>query len=230
MMTIVLLLGTVAVTTAEPAIGKPIGAAALDHLARATKLYNVRSFEEAAAEYKAGALIEPAPVFDYNLGQCYRQLGRYKDAIWHYERFLRASPETVVHNASVATFISQMRAELESRAMTAPPTEPAAAVPLNAAPVAPAREHWYADRVGWALTASGVLALGGSVALLRRASELADDANHTASQRASDELHDRADVCTVVGTAMSVGGIALVATGVIKLAFTPDGITIGGSF
>lgn len=34
-------------------------------------------------EYNAGALVEPAPVFDYNLGQSYRQLGKYREALWH---------------------------------------------------------------------------------------------------------------------------------------------------
>jgi len=153
---IVWMLVVARVAAADPPIRKPALAAALDHLARATKLYNVRSFEEAADEYKAGALIEPAPVFDYNLGQCYRQLGRYKEAIWHYERFLKASPETPERNESVTGFIAQMRAELESRAMTAPPIEPAPLVTVqrNAAPVA-RPEPWYRDRAGWLIGRRG---------------------------------------------------------------------------
>jgi tetratricopeptide (TPR) repeat protein len=217
----------------DPAIRKPKAVAALDHLARATKLYNVRSFEEAAREYKAGALVEAAPVFDYNLGQCYRQLGRYKEAIWHYERFIKTSPETPERNESVTGFIAQMRAELENRAMTAPPTEPAASAavptvpPIAAAPAvgSPAPEPWYADGVGWGLAAGGVIALGGSAALLVSAAGLDDDANHTSMQRASDELHDRAYTRSLAGAALGIGGVALLATGIVKLVVTPTART-----
>ena len=214
----------------DPAIRKPRAEAALDHLARATKLYNVRSFDEAASEYKAGALIEPAPVFDYNLGQCYRQLGRYKEAIWHYERFVKTSPETPEHNESVGKFIAQMHAELDKRAMTEPPTEPAPAAtpsPPSVAPVPVVRsateiDPWYADRVGWALAAGGVLALAGSGGLFASAAGLDDDANHTPTQRASDELHDRAHTRALVAAGTGIGGIALLAGGIIKLVMTPD--------
>lgn len=232
----------------DPPIRKPASAVALDHLARATKLYNVRSFAEAADEYKAGALEEPAPVFDYNLGQCYRQLGRYQDAIWHYERFVRSSPETPIRNEIVATFLAQMRAELESRARTAPPTDPAsgapppiAAAPPNAAATRVATAHWYDDRAGWALVAGGVIALAGSGTLFASAAQLTDDANHTAAQRAAAELHDRAEIRAQVGVALGVAGIGLALAGGIKLwstpgdsrasiALSPAGVSVIGRF
>jgi hypothetical protein len=245
---ILVLIGASGVASAgDPAIRKPRAEAALDHLARATKLYNVRSFEEAASEYKAGALIEPAPVFDYNLGQCYRQLGRYKEAIWHYERFVKTSPETPEHNDSVGKFIAQMHAELDKRAMTEPPTEPASAMTPSPPPVAPivvgpsaiAIDHWYADRVGWGIAAGGLLALAGSAGLFASAAGLDDDANHTPTQRASDELHDRAHTRSLVAAGIGIGGVALLAAGIVKLAVTPGrrsepvatwgfGITPGG--
>jgi hypothetical protein len=112
-------------------LAKPAAAEARNHLVLGNKLYGVRSFDEAAAEYKAGALVEPAPVFDYNLGQCFRQLGKYQEAIWHYERFLtRGNPQGELLDA-VNGFIAQMKSELEKRAMTQKPTEPA---PSPAAP------------------------------------------------------------------------------------------------
>src|SRR3569623_1631264 len=84
---------TTGTAIADPSLLKPKQAAALEHLDKASKLYYVRSFEEAANEYKAGALIEPAAIFDYNLAQCYRQLHRYPEAIWHYQRFIKQSPQ-----------------------------------------------------------------------------------------------------------------------------------------
>src|SRR5690348_7410836 len=78
---------------ADP-LGKPSKTEARDHLDRGNNLYNIGSFEDAIIEYKAGALIEPAPVFDYNLGQSYRQLGKYQEALWHYDRFLNKGQPT----------------------------------------------------------------------------------------------------------------------------------------
>jgi tetratricopeptide (TPR) repeat protein len=73
---------------------------AREHLTRGNRLYGVRSFEAAIAEYKAGALVEPAPVFDYNFGQCFRQLGRYQEAVYYYQQFLSGgSPEGEVLGA-----------------------------------------------------------------------------------------------------------------------------------
>jgi len=69
-------------------LARPTKREARGHLDRGNKLYNLRSFDEAIAEFKAGAIIEAVPVFDYNLGQAYRQLGKYEDALWHYDRFL----------------------------------------------------------------------------------------------------------------------------------------------
>src|SRR5690349_7516641 len=82
-----LLLGSVAI--AGKPLARPASREACDHLDRGNNLYHTRDFDQAVAEYKAGSLIEPAPVFDFNLAQAYRQLGKYKEAIWHYERFLK---------------------------------------------------------------------------------------------------------------------------------------------
>jgi serine/threonine protein kinase len=97
------------------------------HLAQGNKLYNIRSFDQAIEEYKAGALVEEAPVFDYNLGQAFRQLGKYEEAIWHYERFLnRGDPQGEVLDA-VNGFLAQMKSELAKQAMTQKPIKPGGA-------------------------------------------------------------------------------------------------------
>ena len=87
--------------------------AARQHFVQGNRLYRVRKFDEAIAQYQAAAVIEPAPIFDFNLGQCYRQLGRYADALWHYERFLRNSGPADELRVLVTDFVRQMRDELE---------------------------------------------------------------------------------------------------------------------
>jgi tetratricopeptide (TPR) repeat protein len=124
---VVLLLSALATATTAhaDALAKPSNAVAREHLTTGNRYYRVREFDKAIEEYKAGAVREDAPVFYYNLGQCYRQLGRYEDAIWHYERFLeRGKPKGEIE-ASVRDFVVQMKAELEKKAMTQPPVEPA---------------------------------------------------------------------------------------------------------
>jgi len=109
----------------DRALAKPQDAKAAEHLAQGNRLYNVRKFEDAAQSYVAGALVESAPIFDYNLGQCYRQLGRYQDAIWHYKRFLNRGQPAAELRGFVEGFIAQMEAELAKKATTQPPIEAA---------------------------------------------------------------------------------------------------------
>lgn len=107
---------------ADP-LAKPAAAEARKHLSLGNKLYAVRSFDEAVAEYKAGALIEAA-------------LGKAKEAVWHYERFLnRGHPEGQLLDA-VNGFVAEMRAALEKE--VAAPAEP----PPPAPSVAPAPAPW----------------------------------------------------------------------------------------
>jgi len=223
----------------DPSIRKPKAAEAVEHLTRGNKLYNVRSFEQAAAEYKAGALVEPAPIFDYNLGQCYRQLKQYTDAIWHYERFAKASPETPDHVATVQKFIADMKAELTSKAMSEPPTEPgpttATATPTASPPPptssavastatvstssnSPAAEPWYSDGLGWGLAGAGFVSVVVGTGFLFNASNLSDEANGTASQETAADLRSKADTRQLLGAVLGIGGAGLLATGVIKLA------------
>ena len=221
---------SVRTASADP-LSKPVSAEARNHLALGNKLYNIRSFEDAVAEYKAGALIEPAPVFDYNLGQCFRQLRKYEDAIWHYERFLsRSSPEGKLLEA-VNSFIAQMKSEIDEKARTMKPTEPA---PTQSVQPMPIRLHdqpqvdarvdpWYADAVGWGLVGTGVVGLGTSVGFLLNAASLNDDANASSSEEEHARLKDRGHTRTLIGSAVGIGGAGLLVAGIIKLAVHPTG-------
>jgi len=215
---------------ADP-LAKPVSAAARSHLALGNKLYNVRSFEEAVAEYKAGALIEAAPVFDYNLGQCFRQLRKYEEAIWHYERFLsRSSPEGKLLDA-VNSFLAQMKSELDKKAMTMKPIEPAPTQSVQSAPIhlydqpqVDARvDPWYSDAVGWGLAGTGVVALGAAGGFLVNAASLNNDANASTSEREHARLNDKGHTRTLIGSAIGIGGAGFLVAGIIKLAVHPTG-------
>lgn len=223
----------------DPALAQPKEPAARLHFTQGNRLYRIRKFDEAVAEYQAGAVIEPVPVFDYNLGQCYRKLGKHADAIWHYERFLRnGQPEGELH-ALVTEFLRQLRAELDRKTALAPapPAEilPAASLPAASAgppPLAAADlsvsaaardERWYSDRLGWGLVASSVAAAGGTAYLLASAAALQSDAVANPDESRRLELREAARSRRVIGAAFGAGSAALLAIGAIKLAIHSRG-------
>ena len=237
------------------AIVKPKNTVALDHLTKGNKLYAVRSFEEAMEEYKAGALVDPTPIFDYNLGQCYRQLGKYEDAIWHYRRFIKNSPQATANIQAASEFITKMQDELNKKAMSAPPTEAASATSAPTTPEPQPTDRgsdgtlvesapWYHDRLGLGLTIVGLVGTGVATGLLISANSLTDEANEATSQRERDELFDKSDTRSNIGIGTMIGGGALLITGIVMLSipekrstdarvsvgFRPNGITIQGSF
>ena len=218
-------------------LARPAKQEACEHLDRGNKLYNLRSFDEAILEFKAGALIEPAPVFDYNLGQAYRQLGKYKDALWHYDRFLKYGQPTGKLLDAVTRFMEEMRRQLANQAPTMPATDASQSSPppsvsrpatephrelVRQDAPAPRIEHDSPrDWVGWSLTGAGVIAAGAAGILFLRAGSLTDQANSEPNVRSRDELRDQARTRNLLGAVIGIGGGALIVTGVIKLAIHP---------
>ena len=199
------------------ALSKPTSPEARSHLALGNRLYGVRSFEEATGEYKAGALIEPAPVFDYNLGQCYRQLGKYQEALWHYERFrTRGSPQGELLDA-VNHFITQMSAELDKEKAEARTQPVPVAVASHAGPRMSIRRKW-AIGVG----SGGGALVGVGVILGLRARHLQQDADDLCPMVSCDRAQEanaliergkdnafHANLAVGIGAAAAVGAAVL---------------------
>lgn len=220
---------------AEDEIAKPTSPAAREHLTAGVRLYRMGDFEEAIKEYKAGALIEDAPIFYYNLGQAYRKVGNYDKAIWNYQRFLdRAKPLPANVKEATERFIREMTAEKEQAARNTPPTEPSPSPAPKTEPSPPPpspspaktitvqAEPWYADKFGWGLAGTGFVVTGVAVWLRIDANGLDDDANAELAQRKRSELRDRADSRRLAGTIAGVAGGALLVAGIIKLALTDN--------
>lgn len=239
LLVVVLLMGLLASSAwaNDPALAEPKEPTARQHFTHGNRLYRVRKFDEAIAEYQAGAVIELAPVFDYNLGQCYRQLGKYKDAIWHYERFIKNGRPGAELHTLVTGFLRQMQAELERKAMTQPPTEvasdtsPTRGTALRSQPSALGgplasfsvrhEARWYSDGTGWALAAGGCLGGGIAVYLLASAAGFSDEAGRTSNEGRRVELRDASHTRTLAGVTLGLGSVGLLAAGVIKLASSP---------
>lgn len=215
----------------DASMTKPSKPAARERLAAGNKLYRIREFEKAAEEYKAGALIEDAPLFYYNLGQCFRQLGRQEDAIWHYDRFLERGKPTGQVRTAVEEFLAQLRQELQRKAAPppaeAPPPTNQPDPPPPPAPPAFVRvrvpgEPWHRDRIALALTGGGVLATGIGAALLISAKGIEDNANTEPAQVERQRLRDRSAGRRVTGVVVGGVGVAVLLVGLVKLAITPD--------
>lgn len=232
-------MGESSANTGNP-LAKPTDRTAREHLVRGNRLYNTRAFDEAIVEYKAGALAEPAPVFDYNLGQAYRQLGKYQDALWHYDRFLKYGQPTGELLDAVNGFMVEMRAQLANRAPAMPPTGPAASIDGSSTPARAGAPSMVTPRAaterdeplgrldrtnaadspywfGWSTLGAGVVAVGASGLLFLRASNLDDQANAEPDMRERNALRDQARTRNLIGAVVGIGGAVLTATGVVML-------------
>lgn len=217
----------------------PASQKAREHLNRGFRLYNNQDFRAAIDEFKAGVLVEQCSCFDYDLGQSYRQLGMYKEALWHYQRFLNVGNPTGEVLEAVQKWITEMQAHLADAARTMPPTEAAPPTPPEPSPASTASRatasptqaaaqpdprkrdappgddrsgsvSWF----GWTATIGGVAALGTTGYLFLRASSLDDQGNKSLDHRMRNDLHDQASARRTAGVIVGVAGAALTATGV----------------
>lgn len=201
-------------------LSKPASPEAREHLERGNRLFELKSFDAAIEEYKAGALIENAPLFLHNIALSYRMAGKYDEAIWFYEQFIRRAQPTGEMLHEINKVIDQMKAERDQRAKTMPPTEPPtepatppqASVTTTTTPVTKSPDWFGIGMVG--AGGAGLIVGGG---LLWDAHSLRSDGNSTADQTQRDALYEKADRRTLVGGIVGGVGVAVLATGVIKL-------------
>jgi len=199
---------------ADDPLAMPTDAKAAEHLRAGKRLYGIREFEKAIEEYKAGALVEDVPVFLFNIGQCFRKLNRYDDAIWHFERFLDRGQPT----GDVKDVVEKLLVELREAKRKA--SEPAPAKTMG---ITTPGEPWYRDRIGWSLAGVGAVAAVASVYFLVDARGLDNDSNLEPDGETRDELRDRAKSRRLIGSIVGIGSVGLLAAGIVKLAVRRQG-------
>ncbi len=202
--------------------------------------YKVREFDRAIELYKEAALIEPVPVFWYNLGQAFRQQGKYKEAIWYYKRYL-ADAEPGDERPEVERFIAAMQQELDRRAETETPlspgperapegdraARPSSIPPPPDLPASPSRALRYA---GWATGGAGVVLVGIGLVVGAGASSKWSDAKAMCEGSASPlpcsaggvTLHDEAARTARMSTITVASGLVAVAAGATMLLLAPS--------
>jgi tetratricopeptide (TPR) repeat protein len=120
----------------RPAIGEIDKVTAKAHFEAASRLYDVQEFAKALEEYKAAYLAKPDPVFLFNIGQCYRKLGKREQAIEFYRNFLRKAPADDPNRPAVESRLRETEAGVSTEAARPQPVQPA--VQPAAQPAAPA--------------------------------------------------------------------------------------------
>ncbi|HSD85861.1 MAG TPA: hypothetical protein VLB44_00045 [Kofleriaceae bacterium] len=73
--------------------------------------YNLGEFKQALEIYKLAYRVKPLPGFQFNIAQCYRKLGQYKDAVAMYQAYLVGVP-----NADNATTVEGLLKESQDLA------------------------------------------------------------------------------------------------------------------
>lgn len=222
-----LLLGTriaVADAAADP-LARPSNREAIACLLQGNRLYAVREFERAIEQYKAGAMIEDAPVFQYNLAQTYRVTGRYEDALWHYERFVKKSHPTGELRRTVDGFMMQMRQEIDRAAMKRQPT--AVAPQRSQAEQASQQQEgdatkWYHDKLGWGLSAAGLLAMSVGIYLFVDAADIDDQALAESQDSRRVDLRNSASSRRTTGYILAGAALSAVGIGTLRLALHAD--------
>lgn len=142
--------------------------AAKKHFQRGEKLFNLARFEEALVEYEAAYEKKPLPGFLYNIGQCHRNLGNYRQAIFSYRNYLRQVPEARNREAVLALIDElegkqralELRAARERAEREPPPPPPP---PRRQASRPLYRRTWFLSAVGAVtiLTVGSLVLAGG---------------------------------------------------------------------
>lgn len=184
--------------------------------------FSVGEFEQALELYRQAYKAKQLSAFLFNIAQCNRYLGRYKEAIFFYKRYLAQEPGTP-HRSQVEAFIK----ECEERLAAMPPPEtlqppdvqrnPSASQPVIAAR-APARDHRLATLLWSGVGIGGALLVTGAVTGIISNSKNQEYKDPATSIERRQELKDSGQALGITSVVMlGLGGGIAVATGAFYL-------------
>jgi tetratricopeptide (TPR) repeat protein len=108
----------VAVASALLIVGSPrpgLGQSFDKHYKRGLALYQEKDYEGAVAEMSAAYEQRQLPRLLLNIGQAYRKMGKAREALLYYERYLKADPGAPPQlKAEIDSYIEQTRTLIEA--------------------------------------------------------------------------------------------------------------------
>jgi tetratricopeptide (TPR) repeat protein len=149
-------------TGASAAYVDPDVEVAQRHFARGQDHYAAARYEEAIVEFKRAREAKPLPDFDYNIARCYDRLGKWKDALAFYERYLQGADASPAAD-EVRARVVELRARTAGAARVDRPVVDTASPGPSTAPTAvpgPARAPLRIPAIVLGALAFGTLAAG----------------------------------------------------------------------
>jgi len=104
------------------------------HFRRGETYFATGRFSEALKEYQAAYELRPLPGFLFNIGQCYRNLGKLDLAVVAFKRYLRLKPDAP-NRAAVEDLIADLERQIEAQRAVSPPELQPRPAPLPAASI-----------------------------------------------------------------------------------------------
>jgi tetratricopeptide (TPR) repeat protein len=199
-----------------------------EHYTKGVKLYKEELFDEALTEFQAAYAARQMPLLLVNIGRTMQKLGRPKDALSHYERFLRAEPKIDPDTKKrVEDYISQVKALIDSEPDKQDKPSPATTAPAASqappppAPPPPGRSLIIAGSavalVGVAGLATGVGLFAASNSAYQSFQGTNDEFDKLAFRKRAQDLGSGSVVSYILGTvALGTGG-ALIGVGLREL-------------
>ncbi len=108
------LLLAAATAYAEAEITPEAEAQAKLHFRQGKAEFELGRFAEALAQYEKAYQIAPLPGLLFNIGQCYRNLGKYEKAIFAFRLYLRKRPEAANRDA-VLGLLRELRQKIDEQ-------------------------------------------------------------------------------------------------------------------
>ena len=136
--------------------------AAKKHFQRGEKLFNLGKFDDALGEYEAAYERKPLPGFLYNIAQCHRNLGNYKQAVFGYRNYLRQVPDASNREA-VLDLIDELEDKQRALEQAAARDKAERAPPPRTPPRRPLyKRGWFWGGVAAAALVTGAVVVVGS--------------------------------------------------------------------
>jgi tetratricopeptide (TPR) repeat protein len=126
-------------------------AVARAHYETATRLYEVREYADALREYKAAYVAKPDVAFLFNIGQCYRKMGKNTDALDFFQQFLKKAlpddPNRGLVEALVRNIESGAASDSDPFDSTPVASPPPPVVPVQRVPLLPSQLDRPSERM-----------------------------------------------------------------------------------
>jgi tetratricopeptide (TPR) repeat protein len=193
-----------------------------DHYSKAVKLYKDEEYDAALAEFQAAYSARAMPILLVNIGRTLQKLGRPKEALGYYERFLAAESKVDAETKKrVDDYITQVKAligtepEKTDKPAAVEPQKPAQPVaPAAPPPPPPPPPGRGLVILGSVVAAVGVAGLGAAIGL-----GVMSQGQYNTFQMSTDEFDKLAakSSARVLGLAVGATGGALIGVGVQKM-------------